>query len=264
MENSIAATERMAQDFMDLFVNRRAYIRQSSKPHPSNGRFFYYRPKGIDRVHSKGLSLHTIRNHLEGKITLGLYAINPETQGSKWLAIDADYNGALDDLKRLQAVMNRDSLEPALEESRRGAHLWLFAEQPLPAFELRRYAMAVAGRLKIAVKGNGQAEGIEFIPGQDRIKPGMYGNAIRAPLGIHRASGQRYFFFGAPWSTELQMEFLKNIPKITRGQLDRLIGDLPPAPPCKQGIDPPLVVAFPPNGHSLKVLIEDLKRTSAG
>jgi hypothetical protein len=250
VENAIVASELMAHDFMNLFVNRRAYIRQSGKPHPANGRFFYYRPRGKD----KGLSLDILRQHLEGKITIGLYAINPETQTSKWLAIDADFDGALEDLKKIQAAMVEDGLNPALEESRRGAHLWLFAEKPLPAGELRRYVLAVAARLNIVVKGNGQAEGIEIIPGQDRVKPGMYGNAIRAPLGIHRTSGQRYFFCGASRNSELQIEFLKNIPKITREQLDQLIGDLPPEPPHNQRMDSLPVAPFRPNGHPFKIL----------
>ena len=34
----------------------------------------------------------TIEQHLAGQITVNLYAINPETQCCKWVAIDADYD----------------------------------------------------------------------------------------------------------------------------------------------------------------------------
>ena len=37
------------------------------------------------------LTDETIRLHLEGKLTLGLYAIDPSNQRCKWVAIDADY-----------------------------------------------------------------------------------------------------------------------------------------------------------------------------
>ena len=42
---------------------------------------------------------------MEGRITVGLYAINPSTQADgfisqrcKWVAIDADYKNAMEDL----------------------------------------------------------------------------------------------------------------------------------------------------------------------
>ena len=36
-----------------------------------------------------------VRRHLAGEMTLGIYAINPETQRVKWMAIDADYRQTL-------------------------------------------------------------------------------------------------------------------------------------------------------------------------
>ena len=82
-------------DYFYLFVNRRAYTLQSNRPRTESARHYYYRPK--DRKSGQGLSLtlDTIRRHLEGEITVGLYAINPATQCSKWVAIDADYEDAL-------------------------------------------------------------------------------------------------------------------------------------------------------------------------
>ena len=81
--------------YFHLFVNRRAFPLQSNRPHQESGRHYYYRPK--DNKSGQGLSLtpDTIRRHLEGEITIGLYSINPATQCSKWVAIDADYEDAL-------------------------------------------------------------------------------------------------------------------------------------------------------------------------
>ena len=86
----------MAQRYFALFVNRLAYTLQSHKP-GANGKHYYYRPKQDRR-----LSLQTIREHLNGQLTVGLYALNPTTQRSKWVAIDADYDNALEDLLKLQ------------------------------------------------------------------------------------------------------------------------------------------------------------------
>jgi hypothetical protein len=34
------------------------------------------------------LTLDTVRRHLSGELTIGIYAINPATQRSKWMAIE--------------------------------------------------------------------------------------------------------------------------------------------------------------------------------
>jgi hypothetical protein len=210
-------------DYFRLFVNRRAYTLQSNRPHPASARHYYYRPK--DRKTRQGLSLRldTIRRHLEGEITIGLYSINPATQCSKWVAIDADYDNALTDLLKLSFHLRQDGVESTLENSRRGGHLWIFLAEPLPARDCRIYVCGLALRLGIPVKGGRQREGIEIFPKHDALKPGRYGNAIRGPLGIHRGAGQRFWFDGAEEDLEKQMFYLNSLPKMTREQLARLI-----------------------------------------
>src|SRR6185312_10909152 len=115
MKSGQVTTETAARYF-SLFVNRLAYTLQSHRP-GENGKHYYYRPRDARQV-----SGDTIREHLDGQITIGIYALNPETQRSKWVAIDADYNDALEDLLKLQWELRRDGVEAALEKSRRGAH----------------------------------------------------------------------------------------------------------------------------------------------
>ena len=185
MERGDCATPEMATRYWQLLVNRTAHTVQSEKP-GDNGKHYYYRPKA--RVE---LSLETIRQHLAGEITIALYAINPKTQRSKWVAIDADYADALEDL-------HQDGVDAALEKSRRGAHLWIFSDTPLLARDCRIYIYNLARRLQVPVKGGaGLAEGIEVFPRQDELRADEFGNAIRGPLGIHRATRKRYWFYGA-------------------------------------------------------------------
>jgi hypothetical protein len=73
--------------------------------------------------------------HLNGDITINLYAITPETQRSKWVAIDADFGGAFEALFELQWELRQDGVDAALEQSRRGGHRWIFTETPLLAVE---------------------------------------------------------------------------------------------------------------------------------
>jgi hypothetical protein len=208
-------------------VNRRAYTLQSTRPHPESGRHYYYRPKARGGGAPPALSLETVRRHLAGEITLGIYAINPATQRSRWVAIDADYKRAIDDLLKLQYELRQDGVEPALEKSNRGAHLWIFFEQPALARDCRTYIYHTALRLGLPIKGAGLPEGIEVFPRQDQVGPGEFGNAIRGPLGVHRGArdghGKRFWFYGADYTLEDQLAYLCRIRKVTEAELQRFV-----------------------------------------
>ena len=223
MATIITATRQVVEDYEKLFVNRRAYTMQSMRPHPETGRHYYFRPskKGTDTPLM--LAEGTIRQHLEGKITIGLYAINPSTQRCKWVAIDADYKNSMEDLLKLQYHLTQDRVEPALEMSKRGGHLWIFLATPLLAKECRIYIHDVALRLGVPVKGAGLADGIEVFPKHDAIGAGEFGNAIRGPLGIHRGANRRFWFYGADYTLEDQIAYLNRLRKVTEEELRRFI-----------------------------------------
>ena len=222
-------------DYFYLFVNRRAYTLQSNRPRTESARHYYYCPKDKKTGQGLTLTLDTIRRHLEGETTIGLYAINPATQCSKWVAIDADYENARTDLLKLSFYLRQDGVASALEHSHRGGHLWVFMAEPLPARDCRIYVRSLALQLGIPIK-RGRQEGIEVFPKHDALKPGRYGNAIRGPLGIHRGAAQRFWFDGAGEDVEKQMCYLNSLPKMTGKQLARLIAGkampqlLPPEP----------------------------------
>jgi hypothetical protein len=214
MNSTGQATTEMAARYFQLFVNRLAYTVQSKKP-DGNGKHYYYRPKD-----GRQLSLETVREHLNGRLTLGLYALTPKTQCCKWVAIDADYDNALEDLLKLQWELRQDGVEAALEKSRRGAHLWIFADKPLLAQHCRIYIYNLALRLNVPVKGgSGLAEGIEIFPRQDQLGPGEFGNAIRGPLGLHRSAKKRYWFYGADYRLGAQLDYLERLRKITQAEM---------------------------------------------
>ncbi len=227
MDHRLPATSELAREFSELFVNRRAYTIQSRRPHPESGRHYYYRPKATDGGNPTGLSLEIVRQHLAGELTIGIYAINPATQRSKWMAIDADYKTALEDLIKVQRQLRDDGIEAALEKSKRGGHLWIFFERPVMAREARVYIYHVAGRLAVQVKGSGLSDGIEIFPKQDELRPGEFGNAIRAPLGVHwgarESRGWRYWYYGADYMLENQLDYLRRLPKVLEEHLQRMI-----------------------------------------
>ena len=124
MPELLKASPDMALEYARWFVNRRAYVLQSATPHPASGRHYYYRPR--KRGGEVPIAPRDIQRHLAGEITLGIYAINPRTQRVKWMAIDADYGSALEDLLKLQFELGQNGIQAALEQSRRGGHLWIW------------------------------------------------------------------------------------------------------------------------------------------
>ena len=216
-----AATDEQAQEYMSWFVNRRAYTRQKDKPDPESGKYFFYQARNYETKERLALDTETVRKHLAGQMTIGLYAINPMTQSSKWVAIDGDYADAYRDLRLLRWELQQDGVQALVEMSRRGAHLWILFEEPLPAKLCRLYVYNLALRIGVPVKGTlKQVDGIEIFPRQDELRAEEFGNAIRAPLGIHRANMHRYWFEDAGSNLKDQMEFLRGVKRLTRKDLE--------------------------------------------
>ena len=237
MAKRYQATSTNVEDYWQLFVNRRAYVLQSMRPHAESGRYYYFRPKARKNGDAPSLTAETIRRHLEGELTIGVYAMSPATQRCKWIAMDGDYKDSLKHLCELQWELQQQKVEAALEQSRRGAHLWIFGEQPLLARQCRLLISGLAQKLGIPVKGAGTAEGIEIFPKHDELKDGDFGNAIRGPLGIHRTISARFWFYGADYNLDNQLAFLKRVTKLSEEQLAVLLQKLgQPAEPEKQEI----------------------------
>ncbi len=246
MSYAISARPDHLHAYWSLFINRRAYSVQSKRPDPHTGRHNYFLAKdflpgqteGPPQGEPKQLDEATIQAHLKGRLTIGLYSMNPETQRSKWLAIDADYNNALFHLAELQYELYRKGIDTALEQSRRGGHLWIFLEKPCLAREGRLFVSHLASQLQIPIKGRRaadggiEADGLEIFPKQDALRPGQFGNAVRGPLGVHQATGQRYWFMGADDCTlDAQLDCLTNRRKLTEVELHALVEWLPSPEP---------------------------------
>lgn len=217
----LPATIEQAREYTAWFANRRAYTRQTDRPDENSGKYYFYQARNRQTKERLSLDDQVIRKHLAGVQTIGLYAINPETQRSKWVAIDADYDGAYRDLRTLKWELEQDGVCAIVEMSRRGAHLWILCEEPLPARLCRIYIYNLALRLDVPIKGTfKQVDGIEVFPRQDEIDSEEFGNAIRGPLGIHRANMHRYWFEDAPGNLDDQFRYLRSVKRLTAKELE--------------------------------------------
>jgi len=208
---------KTVEAFWQLFVvNPAAFTIQSDRPHPESGRHYYFQVKADNKP--TPLTPDAIRRHLAGFFTVALYAVDPTTQCCRWLAIDADYDQAIADLLKLQYELEKNGFPSALERSRRGGHLWLFLEESTPAGDCRACVQQFAKSLQVPVR-SGREEGIEIFPKHDSLPQGQFGNAIRSPLGIHRMTGKRYWFYGANYGIDAQLQYLSKLPKVSRKRL---------------------------------------------
>jgi len=217
MYTTFCVSRETADRFIKLFVNRRAYGMQAAHPLP-NGSVPYYLARDWQTKKPKPLDADVARMHLNGDITINLYAINPETQRSKWVAIDADFDGAVEALFQLQWELKQDGVEAALEQSRRGGHLWIFADTPLLAAECRIYIYNLALRLGVPVKGGGLNDGIEVFPRQtvSRMANTAAPSARRSASIAKRTRGTGST---RPHSRGAQLDYLDSLKKPTEAEL---------------------------------------------
>lgn len=149
------------------------------------------------------LSADHVRRHLIGQHTMGCYAINPRNNCCKWFALDADYIGSEAHLDLLANKMVEDGLSPAVEHSRRGGHIWLFCDRPIPARLGRIYLYNLLDQELLPIRGaRGAKEGVEVFPKQESLEEGQLGNGLKLFFGVHRKAQLRCSNQerGPPWA----------------------------------------------------------------
>jgi hypothetical protein len=216
----LPVSSQMVEDYWNWFVvNRRTYLVQRHTP-MENGRYSYYAPRVKNTEDKLPLTPKDVELHLAGLKTISLYAIEPEHSTCKWIAIDADHANAFSHLAAVQHDLKQDGIEALLEKSRRGGHLWIFAAEPLPAALCRILVYNIALSIGIPIKGfNREVDGLEIFPKQDRLEDGFFGNAIRGPLGVHRATSNRYWFDRASSNMRAQFDLIRNARRLTLAEL---------------------------------------------
>jgi hypothetical protein len=210
-------------EFALWFVNRREYYLQSAYATAGD---YEKKAAAYYRVNAS-LKEENIASHLCGIHTLGLYTIDPDSNSCKWFCLDVDYDGSEKDLRAIEEEMKLDGLSPAYENSRRGGHLWLLCDEPLPAKDGRIYLYNLLDNLGFPIRGaRGNREGVEVFPKQEILKEGQFGNGVRGPLGIHRKVKERFWFRDAEPNLASQFSYLRSLPRVTRSKLEDLIDGL--------------------------------------
>ena len=180
------------------------------------------------------LTSQDVYRHLEGKDenccdVVGLYAIMPDNNCS-FLCTDFDdkscKHGYKDDVLAFVGVCRDWQIPYAIERSRsgNGAHVWIFFEEPLPAFKARRLGNAI---LTEAMNRDGRMSFNSydrFFPNQDRMPEGGFGNLVALPLqGQARKNLNSVFVDDDFLAYKDQWTFLYNIKKLRQDDVDKLL-----------------------------------------
>ena len=211
-------TPLMIDEYALWFVNSPNFYIQNSYLLPAD----FDKGMAWARVKAPISALH-IQRHLEGHHTIGCYTVNPENQCVKWFGVDGDYPGSEIHLQMIAEAMKADGLSPALEESRRGGHLWVLSSEPIPAKTARIYLYQTLDLLGLAIKGvRGIKDGLEIFPKQETLEPGQVGNGLRGPFGIHRKVMRRCWFLDADPNLEAQFHYIRHLPRCSWDQIEEL------------------------------------------
>ncbi len=196
----------------------------------------------------KPFSLNLVIAHLQGRLTLGAYALD-ENHTARWVCFDADTPDQWTATQTFAKQLEGDGIPAYLENSRRGGHCWLFTP-PLEGKAIRQFAKQLLTRYDL--------EKMEIYPKQDKLVTGT-GSLVRLPLGIHRKTGKRYSFItakGQPLAPTIrdQIRLLTSPYRIPQDFIDTVLAEIAATPPP---MEQPFRKLSPASGETLSERIKN-------
>ena len=174
-----------------------------------------------------------IRWHLSGSDAEGqpfVAGVYPLLQDETcfFLAVDFDKAGWREDSAAFLETCQHLDLAAAFERSRsgRGAHVWLFFEEAIPAALARRLGSHVLTETMEGRPDIGLDSYDRLFPNQDTMPQGGFGNLIALPLQKGPRKQDNTVFLDssfAPWAD--QWAFLASVSKIGRPQIEEIVED---------------------------------------
>ena len=178
--------------------------------------FFTSKAEAIEQRRLLPLTDQVIHDHLSGKITAGIYLLLKD-ETCWFLAIDFDKTTWTDDVSAFLQVCPNWAIPACLERSRsgKGAHIWIFFEQPIPALLARKMGAAILTRTMEQWHHIGLDSYDRMFPNQDTLPKGGFGNLIALPLQhVPRTSGNSVFLSDNFQPHEDQWSFLASIQRM--------------------------------------------------
>lgn len=227
------AVEKVAF-FLELFGTRRdVYPRYWENA--GTGRKGYspaidYGHSGLPGKRFLPLDEHAVEAHLRGHQAIGVYALRTD-DSCIFLAADFDGEGWRDSVMAYRHAARAAGVSVAIERSRsgNGAHAWIFFSEPVPAVLARQLGTLLLAKASAACPSLSLNAYDRLFPNQDTMPRGGFGNLIALPLaGEPRKAGNTVFLDDELKPHPDQWAFLAAVNRLSRDDLDRLLGQMAP------------------------------------
>ena len=221
--------------FLDLFGARRdVYPRFWENAHSGKKGYSPAYDKDIKTSLSARrflpLDERAIEAHLRGSQAIGIYALRTD-DSCIFLAADFDGDGWQVNVLGYKKAASRIGATVAVERSRsgNGAHAWIFFSEAVPAVLARRLGTILIAKASTERPTMSLDAYDRLFPNQDSMPRGGFGNLIALPLaGGPRKYGNTLFLDDELKPYTDQWTFLATVPRYSREDLDRILGQNAP------------------------------------
>ncbi|WP_371328239.1 DEAD/DEAH box helicase family protein [Pedobacter sp. ok626] len=182
-------------------------------------------PNSSETANYLPLTDDQIQRHLEGRQLTGLYPLLQDN--TSWLiAADFDKNSWLEDCRSFITICASYNIPSYLERSRsgKGGHVWIFFNQPYPAFKSRIIVLTLLERAGIVSTFDKNSSFDRLFPNQDKHSGKGFGNLIALPLYKPTLELGNSCFIESETALPYrnQWEFLSSIRRISINDLDQI------------------------------------------
>ncbi|MFF2878110.1 DEAD/DEAH box helicase family protein [Gottfriedia sp. NPDC057991] len=171
------------------------------------------------------LTDQVIYDHLTGKHIIGLYPLL-QNETCWFLAVDFDKKNWQMDALTFIKTCNELNVPACIERSRSGdgCHVWIFFQEPLPAYLVRKLGNELISRTLEKRYELGMDSFDRLFPNQDTLPKGGFGNLIALPLQHGpRKNGNSVFVDENFIPYQDQWSYLSNIKKMKLEDVNKII-----------------------------------------
>ncbi|HQS04281.1 MAG: restriction endonuclease subunit R [Sphingobacteriia bacterium 35-40-8] len=163
--------------------------------------------------------------HLAGEHLAGVYPLLPDNT-SWFITADFDKENWLEECKQFQSVCEAKQIPAYLERSRsgKGGHVWIFFDQPYPAFRSRKIIVSILEQMGLFSIFDKSSSFDRLFPNQDFLSGKGFGNLIALPLFKKSLELGNSCFIDKETSEPYkdQWRFLRAVKRISTKALDKL------------------------------------------
>ena len=242
------------------------YSKRAGKPNPKTGKTGYYTqcwnywkpgicPKyekkkmkcsDCPEKHYKGLNGKVIMQHLLGlredcSDVIGVYPMLPDetcnflvfdfdnhddnTNGEDFANTDELWREEVNALREICRIYGVDILTER-SRSGKGAHIWMFFQEPVPARTARLFGTALLTKGAESVNQKSFRTYDRMLPAQDHMPLGGLGNLIALPLQGQALKNGNSAFIDQNWNAyPNQWQQLKNVKKLSKEFIEKKINE---------------------------------------